>query len=33
MNVDIEEKKFNLLGTDDTKYYCTNIKALYIVKL
>ena len=30
---DIEERNFNIIGSADTKYYCTNIKPLYIVKL
>jgi len=30
---DINEKNFNIIGSADIKYYCSNIKPLYIVKL
>ena len=30
---DLSEKNFNIIGSADIKYYCTNIKPLYIVKL
>lgn len=33
MMSDLNEKKFNMIGSADTKYYCSNIKPLYIVKL
>jgi hypothetical protein len=30
---DIEEKNFNMIGSSDLKYYCSNIKPLFIIKL
>ena len=30
---DMEQRNFGIIGSADTKYYCSNIKPLYIVKL
>ena len=30
---DLEDKQFNIVGAADTRYYCSSIKPLYIVKL